>query len=176
MIIPSHQKVSSLSIPPTKSLLLNPTPQLGKEGVWRKGGTPRAQVTIYAPLVIVVLSLWPAPSEKRQAPVTESPEGCLWDPCCLGQVAQWGTENLWSSLPSFSLSLSLCRGMPGLSQGTGDWFQPMTWENVRKAETTEDEPPPERPLCFLSTAPTAICNYKWIHICVVLVCQFSPLD
>lgn len=86
--MPSHQKGSFLSIPGTKSLLLNPTPQLGKEGgMEEEAGTPRAQVTIYGPLVIVVLSLWPAPSEK-------------WHPLQNPQRAAHGNPAVWDRWPS----------------------------------------------------------------------------
>lgn len=79
-----------------------------------EAGTPRAQVTIYGPLVIVVLSLWPAPSEKWRLPVTESPEGCPWEPCRLGQVAQWGELKTGCSHHLLVLALPLCGCPAGL--------------------------------------------------------------
>lgn len=44
--------------------MLNPTPQAQEGGDGGRGGNQVAQVTIYGPLVTVVLSLRPAPSEK----------------------------------------------------------------------------------------------------------------
>lgn len=66
-----------------------------------EGGTPRAQVTIYGPLVIVVLSLWPAPSGNWH-PLLNPQRAAYGTPCRLGQVAQWGTENLLLSPSSLS--------------------------------------------------------------------------
>lgn len=118
--MPGHQKGSFLSIPGTKSLLLNPTPQLEKGvggGIEEEGGTPRAQVTIYGPLVIVVLSLWPAPSEK-------------WHPLLNPQRAACGTPAVWDRWPSGELKMCCPHHLPFLvltlggcpSQGTGDCF------------------------------------------------------
>lgn len=64
-----------------------------------EGGTPRAQVTIYGPLVIVVLSLWPAPSEK-------------WHPLLNPQRAAYGTPTIWDRWPSGELKICCPHYLP----------------------------------------------------------------
>lgn len=70
-----------------------------------EGGTPRAQVTIYGPLVIVVLSLWPAPSEK-------------WHPLLNPQRAACGTPAVWDRWPSGELKMCCPHRLPFLCPDT----------------------------------------------------------
>lgn len=70
-----------------------------------EGGTPRAQVTIYGPLVIVVLSLWPAPSEK-------------WHPLLNPQRVAYGTPTIWDRWPSEKLKICCPHYLPFLCSFT----------------------------------------------------------
>lgn len=73
-----------------------PTAQEGGDS--GRGGTQRAQVTIYGLLVTVVLSLWPAPSEKWYPLL--NPGRVALGPSRLGQLAQRGRERLQKSHPA----------------------------------------------------------------------------
>ena len=69
--------------------MLNPTPQAQEGGDGGRGGNQVAQVTIYGPLVTVVLSLRPAPSEKWRPLLTPHPRRAASPPPPTRDSAVW---------------------------------------------------------------------------------------
>ena len=101
MITPNPQESAFCAIPRTGTWLLNPTPQAQEGGDGGRGGNRRVQVTIYGPLVTVVLSLRPAPS-KNWGPLLKPQAGCPPRTRPFGDrwPSQGAERQLWKARPT----------------------------------------------------------------------------